>query len=115
MQGQHIHFSFSSAVPPGPITELQQVAIETRRIAITWRNGFNGFSPFTGASIVYTPDGGGPITDTVTSAYPTNYTIEDLMPFTNYNISVALSNIVGTGDFVSIIVMTVSLRECLVQ
>ena len=63
---------------------------------------------------MYTPDGSDPITDTVTSADPTNYTLEDLMPFTNYSISVALTNIVGTGDSVSITVMTASLRECLV-
>ena len=88
--------------------------IETRRIVITWRKGFDGFSPFTGASIVYTPEGGNPITDNVTLADPTTYTLEDLMPFTNYNISVALSNIIGTGDSVSIQVMTASLRECTV-
>ena len=63
---------------------------------------------------MYIPDGGRPITDTVTSADPTTYTLENLMPFTNYSINVALSNIVGTGDSVSIIVMTASLSECLV-
>ena len=100
-------------VPPAPVSDLTSDTIEERSIRISWRNGFDGFHPITGARIEYFVNG---IRDTVIvenilGSNPTSYTLTSLNPFTNYSITVFLENEVGRSDPVSIIEDTLSLSK----
>ena len=93
-------------VPPAPVTDLVNTTYEEELITITWTKGFDGFTPITGATIEYTPDGGSTTVRNVSSSGPTTETLSDLMPFIIYTISVSLFNIAGTGDAMVIQVQT---------
>ena len=97
-------------VPPAPVSDLTS---EEHSIEILWRNGFDGFSPITGARIEYFVDG---IRDTVIvenilGSNPRSYTLTSLNPFTSYTITVFLENEVGRSDPMSIIKDTLSLSK----
>jgi hypothetical protein len=87
------------------------VTYEQELITVTWMNGFDGFTPITGATIEYTAEGGISTTRNVSSSNPTSVTLDSLVPFTNYSINVSLFNAVGTGDVMTIEVQTRSRRE----
>ena len=98
-------------VPPAPVSDLTSGTIEERSIGILWRNGFDGFSPITGARIEYSVNGGVSITETISDPNPTIFKLNNLNPFTSYTITVFLENEVGTSDPVSIIEDTLSLSK----
>jgi hypothetical protein len=76
-------------------------------------NGFDGHNPITGATIEYTTGGDISMIQNLSSSDPTSVTLDSLMPFTNYTISVSLTNALGTGSAVTIQVQTRSMREFL--
>ena len=77
-------------------------------IAISWTNGFDGFTPITGALVSYT-DGINPtVNQSIIMPDPVGYIITGLNSFTEYTISVALTNVVENSDSIEVTVRTLS-------
>lgn len=85
---------------------MQTIATTPISIGISWTNGFDGFSPITGARIDYFDEVNLAISEILNGPNPSSYTIANLMIFTTLNITVFLINDVGTSDPTSIIAQT---------
>ena len=107
------YFHSIHAVPPDSPTELVVSHIGNSSISINWNNGFDGYSPLVGVNISYASDRY-PQDGTTELALPldTAATLSNLHPYSNYYITVSLTNAVGLTSNPSIItVATLSLSE----
>ena len=81
-------------------------------IEISWTNGFDGFTPITGALVSYTNEINPTVDQSIVMPNPVGYTITGLNPFTEYNVSVALTNVVENSDSIGVTARTLSLGKC---
>ncbi len=81
-------------------------------IEISWTNRFDGSTPTTGVLVSYT-DGVNPTVDLpIVMPDPVReYIITGLNPFTEYNISVTLTNVAGNSDSIEVTARTLSLGK----
>ncbi len=86
-----------------------------RTIELMWIIVFDGYTPITEARIDYFTEGQAVQSVCIESPTPTSFTLRSLMPFMTYNITVFLTNEVGSSDPVSIQAMTLPLGNSAVR
>lgn len=84
--------------------------ITNTSVRLTWSLGFDGNSARTGGTVSYAAVSNGVGSDqlTFTDGEATEYTINDLQPFTNYSFTVTVNNSVGSSTGVTIQATTIS-------
>lgn len=84
--------------------------ITNTSVRLTWMLGFDGNSARTGGTVSYAAvsNGMGSGQSPFTGEAVTEYTINDLQPFTNYSFNVTVNNLVGSSTGVTIQATTVS-------
>ena len=85
-------------VPPDPPSGLEVTDQTTTTLSLQWTNRGDGLSPITGIEIEYQIQGtGGGVTETISEVVE-EFTLENLVPFSTYDIQVFVVNAVERSE-----------------
>ena len=103
-----------SPVPPGPPTNLMVTGRTTTTLTISWSNpDFDGFSPIASFRVEVIWEGDDFPFTFAGDAGTTQFTVEDLRPFTEHTLRLFVSNAVMLeGEAAEVVGTTVSLSKC---